>query len=62
MRLERNGAASRPTGGLWQRSRCEQWPDTSSVLEAELRGFVYGLGDRKESGLTPQFWPEQLEG
>lgn len=57
-----NGAASRPLGGLWQKSRCgEQWLDTSSVLEAELRGFVYRLDERNESRLTPQFWSEQLD-
>lgn len=51
-------------GGLWQRSRHgEQWPaDTGTVLEAELRGFASGLDERKESRLTPQFQPEQLEG
>lgn len=49
-------------GGLWQKSRCsEQWLETSSVLESELRGFVYGLDKRKQSRLTPQFWPKQLD-
>lgn len=39
----------------------EEWPDSGCMLKVKLTNEIWGMRERKASGMTSRFWPEQLE-